>query len=64
MSSEQRPPVNKDHYFRVPSVAVVHRFDCTQIIYISYFPFQGESDDFTSVRLLKAVFDGLIKFSN
>ena len=29
MTSEQRPPVNNSHYFGVPRVVVVHRFDCT-----------------------------------
>ena len=28
-TSEQRPPVNNVHKFRVPRVVVVHRFDCT-----------------------------------
>jgi len=29
MTSEQRPPVNNGHYFGVPRVVVVHKFDCT-----------------------------------
>jgi len=28
MTTEQRSPVNKGHYFWVPSGVVVHRFDC------------------------------------
>ncbi len=28
MTSEQRPPVNNDHYFRVQRVVVVYRFEC------------------------------------
>jgi len=27
-TSEQRPPVNNGHYFWVPKVIVVHKFDC------------------------------------
>ncbi len=34
MTSEQRPPVNNGHYFWVPRVVVIHRFDC-----ISFRPF-------------------------
>jgi len=30
-ASEQRPPVNNDHYFRVPWVVVEHRFVCTWV---------------------------------
>jgi hypothetical protein len=28
MTSEQRPPANNNHYFCVPRVVIVHRFDC------------------------------------
>jgi hypothetical protein len=31
-TSEQRPPVNNDHNFRVPRVIVVDRFDCIYVI--------------------------------
>ena len=31
-TSEQRPPVNNDHYFGVPRVVVVHKFHCTPIL--------------------------------
>ncbi len=29
MTSEQRPPVNNGHYFGVPRVVIVHKFDCS-----------------------------------
>ena len=28
MASKQRPRVNNGHYFLVPRVAIVHKFDC------------------------------------
>ncbi len=44
MTSKQRPPVNNGHYFWVPMVVVVNRFDCIiltiqnfNIFYIKYF---------------------------
>ncbi len=30
MTFEQRPPVNNGHYFCVPSVVIVHMFNCAQ----------------------------------
>jgi hypothetical protein len=35
MTSKQRPPVNNGHYFWVPRVVVVHRFECIYIVTLS-----------------------------
>ncbi len=43
--SEQRPPVNNGHYFWVPRMVVIHRFDCIFFVQIAdcglvyFFPF-------------------------
>ncbi len=37
VNSEQQPPVNNGHYFWVPRVVVVHRFDCIQTRFQNFF---------------------------
>ena len=55
MTSEQRSPVNSGHYFWVPRVVVVHRFDCNLFLFMPA-NWVKSSADIALLNLLEPVF--------